>query len=270
MRNIYFFFNVLKLKNIFSFIFFRPFLIGWPVSNYPTPTRRPRQNLVVILTFINIQIRPATQMHTSSFFNNILSLISQSVCVDLFISSLSWVTEIYFSGSSDYREIRRQDSGVQKDLMKLKEIQPLARIIVYFLENRWQTFILIEEKQILKRHLGVLYRVQFIIKSQLHHETFSWINILIWIIYINYYFSRSFPEKESLCAVWDMVSVNKKVSTNRVNKARKFLHSKVKLTYIFFQLWNRKFRNIISVSILFIHSEEGPVGSQYHIPPTFI
>jgi len=89
------------------------------------------------------------------------------------LSNTIQATQAESDGSSDYREIRRQDSGVQKDLMKLKEIQPLARIIVYFLEN------------------------------------------------------RSFPEKESLCAVWDMVSVNKKVSTNRVNKARKFLHSKV-------------------------------------------
>lgn len=61
---------------------------------------------------------------------------------------------------------------MHKDPIKLKEIQPLARIIVYFLEN------------------------------------------------------RSFPEKESLSSVWDMVSSHK-VSTNRVNRARKFLHSKV-------------------------------------------
>jgi len=74
---------------------------------------------------------------------------------------------------TDMRGFRRQVSAGERDLSRLREIQPLARTLVYYMEN------------------------------------------------------RSFPEKENLVSVWDILSPQARVSTTRVNKARKFLHSKV-------------------------------------------
>ena len=42
---------------------------------------------------------------------------------------------------------------------------------------------------------------------------------------------RSFPEKDNLEEIWDLKSTVR-ISTNEVNKARKFLHSKVSQSLI--------------------------------------
>jgi hypothetical protein len=69
-------------------------------------------------------------------------------------------------------EFRTQRQNSFRDITRLKEIQPLTRLLVYFMEN------------------------------------------------------RAFPEKDTLEGIWDLKN-SQRISTNTVNKARKYLHSKV-------------------------------------------